>query len=124
MLNFFKHHLFLTILLIPISIFLFGFEIPDILMTTQIKVQTQNILNQNNASEYGTDDFSREFLTHHHLKLTDVTDSQGSTGHQSYHVGSTKTGDTLGIYVYNYFPDSPYSKTKIDSIKVWKQTEK
>jgi len=114
-----KHHPILDSIIVCIFIFLLGFELPEIVLEQQIKHQTQELLNRNDVSRYGTDQASKVYLKQHpHLKLLDVTDSQGQAGKLSYHLGTTSINMDLGINVYNY-SNLPYSKIKIESIKVW-----
>jgi len=102
-----------------ILIFLLGFELPEIFLEQQIKWQTQEILNRNDADKYVKDSTSKTYLKQHqHLKLIDVSDEQGQKDNLSYHLGTTSTNIGLGINVYHY-SYLPYSKIKIDSIKVW-----
>jgi len=117
-----KRHSFLFILGILIALFLTLFEIPEVLLEIQIKIQTQRILNRSDAFRFATDEYSQAFLKEHpHLKLTDVSDQQGSNGHSFYHLGTTSDKHRLGIYVYYFDPGYfPYSNTNIQTIKVWK----
>jgi len=111
--------LIFSIIIICILIFLLGFELPEIFLEQQIKWQTQEILNRNEADKYVKDSTSKTYLKQHqHLKLIDVSDEQGQKDNLSYHLGTTSTNIGLGINVYHY-SYLPYSKIKIDSIKVW-----
>jgi len=113
-----KYLIFSTII-VCILIFLLGFELPEIFLEQQIKWQTQEILNRNEADKYVKDSTSKTYLKQHpHLKLIDVSDEQGQKDNLSYHLGTTSTNIGLGINVYHY-SYLPYSKIKIDSIKVW-----
>jgi len=115
-----KRHPLVVVLLLFIILFLALFEIPEILLETQIKIQTQQILNRSDSYQFGTDNYSRHFLKNHpHLKLADVTDQQGSNGHSFYHVGKTSDDHILGLYVYYSDLNPFYSNTKIQRIKVW-----
>ncbi len=119
-----KRHLIFSSIIFFICIFLFGFELPEIFLEQQIKYQTQEILNRNDFYRYCTDKASKTYLKQHpHLKLIDVSDEQGQTDKLSYHLGTTSTNIGLGINVYHY-SNLPYSKIKIDSIKVWIHPQK
>jgi len=115
-----EHPFLFTMGLLTI-LFLTLFEIPEIILESQIKIQTQRILDRSDSFKFGTDLYSQSFLKHHpHLKLTDVTDEQGASGHLFYHVGETADNHKLGINVYYFEPSIfNYSNTKIQSIKVW-----
>lgn len=95
--------------------------LPDIFLAQQIQQQTNQILSSPISYHYGYDEQSRIFLEqHHHLKIKNVTESQGwVNNHSDYHVGSTISDQKVGIIVYHYNPDLPFSKIKIRSIQVW-----
>lgn len=115
----------LILLISLLLIILFCFPMPELVLEQQIKNQTNEILYSNSAPNYGLDQQSKTYLRiHRHIQLTDVTDNQGSNGATSYHVGTTTTGLSLGIYVQHTHLQAPYSKIKIKSIKVWSSTQK
>lgn len=110
----------LGMIFFPLLVLFILLVLPDIVVTNQIKHQTQRLLNTHQAYKLGYDAFSVKYLKQHPtLKLTDVSDNQGSYNNLEYHLGQTANNQKLGLIIIQKYPNVPYSKITIHSIRIW-----
>lgn len=110
----------LGMIFFPFLVLFIFLVLPEIVATNQTKHQTQWLLNTHQAYKLGYDAFSVKYLKQHPtLKLTDVSDNQGSYDNWEYHLGQTANGQKLGLIIIKKYPGVPYSKITIHSIRVW-----